>query len=154
VRVIQHLEGGIIEDIFVTEGSIVRAGDSLIQIALAVSQVNHEELQVSLDGLVLKRARLQAEAEGGAFTPPADEARRRPNVVRVERQTFDARASELASSLTVRRSQILQRELEIKEFEARRRALSTDLELASENFAILAELMAADLTPRVEHLEI
>jgi hypothetical protein len=96
VRVIPHLEGGIIEDIFVTEGSIVR----------------------------------------------------------VKRQTFDARASELASSLTVLRSQILQRALEIKEFEARRRALSTDLELASENFAISAELLAADLTPRVEHLEI
>ena len=52
------------------------------------------------------------------------------------------------------RSQILQRELEIKEFEARRRALSTDLALASENLAISAELLAADLTPKVAHLEL
>ena len=151
---IQHLEGGIIEEIYVTEGSVVEAGDSLVQIALAVSEVNREELQISLDGLMIKRARLEAEANGTAFIVPADAARRRPEVARVERQTFDARASELASSLTVLRSQILQRELEIKEFEARRRALATDLELANENFAISAELLAADLTPKVEHLKL
>ncbi len=154
VRIVQHLEGGIIQEIYVTEGSVVQAGDSLVQIALPVSEVNREELQISLDGLIIKRARLEAEASSTAFTLPEEEARRRPDVARVERQTFEARASELASSLSVLRSQILQRELEIKEFEARRRALSTDLELASENLAISAELLAADLTPKVEHLEL
>lgn len=154
VRVVQHLEGGIIEAIYVKEGSVVAAGESLLQIALPVSEVNREELQISLDGLMIKRARLEAEAGGGAFRPPDEEARRRPEVARVERQTFEARTSELASSLSVLRSQILQRQLEIKEFEARRRALAIDLALASENLAISAELLAADLTPRVEHLEV
>ena len=154
VRVIQHLEGGIIQEIYVTEGSIVSAGDSLLQIALRVSDVNREELQISLDGLVLKRARLQAEAEGTAFAPPDGEARRRPDVTRVERQTFEARKSELASSISVLRSQIRQRELEIKEFEARGRSLATELALANESLAISTELLAADLTPKVEHLEI
>ena len=153
VRVIQNLEGGIIQEIYVTEGSVVNAGDSLLQIALRVSDVNREELQI-LDGLVLKRARLRAEAGGAAFRPPADEAARRPGVARVERQTFEARKSELASSISVLRSQIRQRELEIKEFEARRRSLTTELALASENLAISAELLAAELTPKVEHLEI
>ena len=37
--------------------------------------------------------------------------------------TFEARKSELASSISVLRSQIRQRELEIKEFEARGRSL-------------------------------
>lgn len=152
VRVVQHLEGGIIEDIYVTEGSVVKEGDSLVQIALPVSEVNREELQISLDGLMIKRARLEAEAGGSAFRPPDEAARRRPEVARAERQTFEARASELASSLSVLRSKIVQRELEIKEFEARRRALTTDLGLASENLAISAVLLATDLTPRVEHL--
>ena len=64
VRVIQHLEGGIIEEIYVTEGSVVSAGDSLVQISLAVSEVNREELQISLDALLIRRARLEAEASG------------------------------------------------------------------------------------------
>jgi adhesin transport system membrane fusion protein len=154
VRIVQHLEGGIIEDIYVTEGSIVAEGDSLLQIALPVSEVNREELQISLDGLIIKRVRLEAEAIGGAFRLPDEETRRRPDVARAERKTFEARASELASSLLVLRSQILQRALRIKEFEVRRRALATDLELAGENLAISTGLLAADLTPKIEHLEL
>ena len=82
VRVIQHLEGGIIEEIYVTEGSVVSAGDSLVQISLAVSEVNREELQISLDGLLIRRARLEAEASGTGFPLPrgggAAATRRRP----------------------------------------------------------------------------
>jgi len=35
VKLVQHLEGGIIEAIHVTEGDIVKAGDPLVQLDLA-----------------------------------------------------------------------------------------------------------------------
>ena len=152
MRVIQHLEGGIIQSIHVVEGDEVAAGEPLIQIALAVTDVNREEIRIRLDGLLLQRARLAAEASGEGLSLPADVAARLPAVARLERQTFSARRSELASTLSVLRSQIDQRGLEIRELEAKKKALATDLELAGENFAMSAELLEEGLTPKMEHL--
>ena len=152
VRVIQHLEGGIIQSIHVVEGDEVAAGEPLIQIALAVTDVNREEIRIRLDGLLLQRARLAAEASGEGLSLPADVAARLPAVARLERQTFSARRSELASTLSVLRSQIDQRGLENRELEAKKKALATDLELAGENFAMSAELLEEGLTPKMEHL--
>ena len=119
VRVIQHLEGVIIREIFVAEGDDVSAGAPLIQISLAVSDVNRDEIQIRLDGLILQRARLEAEASGADLTLPESEADRLRDVARSEKQTFAARRNELESTLSVLRSQMEQRDLEIREFESK-----------------------------------
>ena len=62
IKVIQHLEGGIIEEIFVTEGDWVTKGQTLMQLDLASSGTNKAELQVRLDSQLLIRARLIAQA--------------------------------------------------------------------------------------------
>ena len=56
VKVIQHLEGGIVESIFVREGDVVTEGQPLVQLNLAVSGVNREELQIRLDAQMLRKA--------------------------------------------------------------------------------------------------
>jgi membrane fusion protein, adhesin transport system len=61
VKVIQHLEGGIVDDIFVAEGDAVRAGEVLVRLDLATSGVNRNELLARLDREEMKRARLLAE---------------------------------------------------------------------------------------------
>jgi adhesin transport system membrane fusion protein len=91
VKVIQHLEGGIIEHIYVGEGSAVRAGDPLVRLDLATSGVNRKELRARLDSALLHRARLLAESSGAALALPADAAARQPNVADAERQAYAAR---------------------------------------------------------------
>ena len=44
-KTVQHLEGGIIERIYVSEGAAVLAGDPLVRLDLATGGVNREELQ-------------------------------------------------------------------------------------------------------------
>ena len=58
VKVIQHLEGGVIEQILVSEGQRVAAGDPLVQVQLPVTGLNEQELKIRLDGLALTQARL------------------------------------------------------------------------------------------------
>jgi hypothetical protein len=48
VYTVQHLEGGIIQEIFVAEGSIVKVGDPLLRLDLATGGVNRSELQARL----------------------------------------------------------------------------------------------------------
>ncbi|MFA7430039.1 MAG: HlyD family type I secretion periplasmic adaptor subunit [Rhodospirillaceae bacterium] len=154
VKVVQHLEGGLIVDIYVAEGDEVRQGDPLMLLDLATGGVNREELQVRIDGLLLTRARLTAEAEGTPLVFPEEEAKRRPDLVRAERETHEARRSELSSSVSVLQQQVNQRSSEVRELEARSRATATNLRLGREKLAMSASLLQEGLTARMDHLQL
>jgi membrane fusion protein, adhesin transport system len=154
VKVIQHLEGGIIEHIYVAEGSAVRAGDPLVRLDLATSGVNRKELRARLDSALLHRARLLAESSGAALALPADAAARQPNVADAERQAYAARGHELASSLGVLKEQVHQRELEVQELDAKRKSATNNLALARERLKMSASLLQEGLTARMEHLRL
>lgn len=154
VKVIQHLEGGIIDKIFVSEGTSVRAGDPLVLLDLATSGVNRNELLARLDTERLRRARLAAEYGGAPMTLPAEAALRHPEVAEAERQAFEARRHDLAASLSVLREQSRQRELEVQELESKRRAIANNLALTQERLKLSQSLLKDGLTPRVEHIKL
>jgi adhesin transport system membrane fusion protein len=154
VKVVQHLEGGIIEELEVTEGAAVKQGQVLLQLALGGARASREELQVQLDALVLTRERLKAEMADAAPAFPQDVAARRPELVLAESATLDARKAEMHGRLGVARQKVTQRELEIKELEARQRGVEANLRLGRERLRLSGELLKSGLTPRMEHLEI
>src|SRR4051812_36726997 len=65
LKVVQHLEGGIIQQIFVAEGDQVREGQPLIQLDVRAAGLSQDELEVQLFQQLAIRARLAAEAVGG-----------------------------------------------------------------------------------------
>lgn len=153
VKVIQHLEGGIVRDIYISEGVEVKEGTPLMQLDLPATSINRDELQVRLDGLVLQRARLRAEvASAGTVDFPADEAKRRPDLLASETRNFDSRRQALRATLTVLQDQARQKGLEIQEMETRQRALASNLRLARERLGMSSELMKSGLTARMEHV--
>ena len=153
VKIIQHLEGGVIEEILVAEGQSVSAGDPLVQVQLPVTGISDEELQVRLDGLALKQARLRAEAEGGALEFPEAELARRPDLADAERRAFTTRRQQMARRITAIEEQVRQRQHAIGELKAQRRALFADLKLGRERFAMSEDLVRDGLVSRMEHLE-
>ena len=156
VKVVQHLEGGIVEELFVAEGDAVKEGDTLLQLDLAGGGANLKELNVRLDSQLLIRARLVAEADikGGELSFPKAAADRRPTLARAQRKSFLARKRELVSTLNVMREQIKQRELETQELSARVRAVGRNYKLANERLKMSKSLLAEGLTARMEHLEL
>jgi adhesin transport system membrane fusion protein len=154
VKVVQHLEGGIIEDLAVAEGTGVKQGQVLMQLALGGAGASREELQVQLDSLMLARARLKAEIADTALTFPREIAARRRELALAEQATFEARKAEMRAKLGVTLQQVTQRELEVKELEARQRGVESNLRLGRERLRLSGELLESRLTPRMEHLEI
>ena len=154
VKVVQHLEGGIIEQLDVAEGATVKQGQVLMQLALNAVQASREELQVQLDSMILARTRLKAEIDDTDLTFPKDVAQRRPELVAAERANFDARKAEMRGRLGVAQEKVNQRELEVKELEARHRAVEANLKLGRERLRLSTELLKNGLTPRMDHLEI
>jgi adhesin transport system membrane fusion protein len=154
IKVVQHLEGGIIKEIYVREGDTVKENQPLMLLDLASTGANREELRARLDGLLLIAARVEAEANGKTPDFPADIAGRQPAVLAAQRQTFEARKRELDSTLNVMREQVRQRELEIRELDSKRKASSRNLELAKQRLKMSASLLGSGLTARVEHLKL
>jgi adhesin transport system membrane fusion protein len=152
LKVIQHLEGGLIQKLFVQEGDVVKEGAPLVQLDLAVTAINKDEIQVRIDALVLQRARLQSEAFSKPLQFPEEESKRRPELVRSERETFEARTREFRSVQSGLNDQMRQKELAVAEFQASRKAKDADLQLARERLSISEKLLKDQLTPRVEHL--
>lgn len=153
VRVVQHLEGGIIKDIHVRDGQAVSVGQPLVELDLASGGVNREEIQVRIDGLALKLARLAALAAWDDPDYPAEAAARHPQLVNAENKALELTRAQLESKISSARERVLQRELEVTEFEARRDSIQKSLPLVEERYRLSRSLLEEKLTPRMEHLE-
>jgi adhesin transport system membrane fusion protein len=154
IKVIQHLEGGIIERIYVTEGAVVQAGAPLVRLDLATAGVNRQELQARLDGELLRRARLIAEMEGTDLNLPTGPADRHPHLARAEQSAFATRKRGLESTLGVLQEQVRQRKLEVEELEAKKQAATRNLGLARQRLAMSSSLLSEGLMAKMEHLQL
>jgi adhesin transport system membrane fusion protein len=152
VKVIQHLEGGVIREISVQEGDEAKEGTPLVLLDLPVSSINKEELQVRLDGYILQRARLNAELTGTHPVFPAEEARRQPPLLEAEKRQFEARRAALKASLSVLQEQMRQKGLEVSELETKQRALGNNLRLLLQRFEMSKDLIKSGLTSKMDHV--
>ncbi len=155
IQNIQHLEGGIVEKIFVTEGDLVKKGEPLIQLNLTPFMANKEELQIQLEAVQLKRARLRAEAAGettltfeGAFKEY------RKKLKDAEQRTFKSRQQKLNNQAAQLRDQKSQRDLDIKQLQAERNSIGSNLSVTREKYKISKDLVKDKLTSRLEHLQL
>lgn len=70
-KIVQHLEGGVIEEILAHEGDTVREGQELIRLDETAALANVRQLELREHRLRAMLARLQAQARGAeAFEPP------------------------------------------------------------------------------------
>ncbi|WP_337995438.1 HlyD family type I secretion periplasmic adaptor subunit [Oleispirillum naphthae] len=154
VKVVQHLEGGIVIALMVKPGSVVKAGDPLLQLDLASTAINRDELMVRIDSQRLAIARLAAEAEGKPLVFPPELEKRYPDLARAERDTHRARLAELQSTLSVLQQQHQQKTEEVRELEAKEHSVQTGLRLAQEKLAMSKSLLSEGLTSKMDHLQL
>lgn len=151
VKEIQHLEGGVVQDIFVHEGDTVKEGQKLMEIELPVSAVNKDELQVRMDGLAVGLVRMHAEAEGTPLVFPPDLVKSRPDLVEAEKRNYLARQQNLKATLAVLDEQQRQKALEVQELQAKQRAVQTSLTLIRQKLAMSDSLLKEGLVSKMEN---
>ena len=154
IKTIQHLEGGILEEIFVQDGDIVHVDTPLAQINLGQLASNPMEVRVRMDGLSLAKARLEAEAGNKDVVWPSEAAGRQPQLLAAEKATHEARLREFTSSKAVLDGQVKQRERDVAETAAKLTSSENNLKLARERMAMSADLLKDGLTSKLEHSQV
>ncbi len=153
VKTVQHLEGGIIEEISVREGAAVRHGDPLISLKLGTTVLNREELIARLESHRLRRVRVLAEASAKPPEFPAVLVKKYRKLADAEKRTLEARCAELENSIAVISRKADQARLAVRELEAKRRSLETELVLAKRKFGMSKSLLSEGLTSKLSHIE-
>ena len=152
VKVIQHLEGGIIEAFHVTEGDRVNAGDALVSLNLVTAGLNRDEIQTLLDARMLVRARLAAEASGEVLALAKALSTKHPALAAAEQAVFTARKAELASELRVLSEQLNRLSHKLDESTTQQGALEANLALVREELAMLKSLFEEELVAELKVL--
>ncbi len=151
IQVVQNLEGGIVEAIFVQEGSVVQEGQVLVRIDGTNFSSQFGELRERRMALMARVVRLKAEAGGQPKVEfPEELERGAPQVAAAERSLFDARILKLRQDIEVLTQQKAQKETEKNEIKAQETRLSTTLELANRELAITKKLAKEKVVPEIE----
>ena len=153
VKVIQHLEGGIIKRLVVRENATVKAGDPLIELDLATGGINRPEMMARMTALQFVKARLEAESRGAKPEFPENLAKEFSAVANAERSTFKARHEELAGAIDALDGQIAQGRGRIAELQAKLASLEASLRLARQELAVSEDLVRDKLTSQLDHFQ-
>lgn len=153
VKVVQHLEGGIVKRVMVRENAVVKAGDPLIELDLATGGLNKSEMSARMAALQFAKARLEAESRGTEPKFSAQLAKQFPDVAEAERSTYRARRDELRNAQEALAGQITQTRQRISEQEAKLKSLRASLRLAQQELQVSEDLVKDKLTSQLEHFQ-
>lgn len=153
VQVVQNLEGGILAELYVHEGQMVKRGEPLLRIDDTQFSSSLREADVTVMQLKAKVVRLKAEAEGETFGVDGypDIA---PPYLYEQLAIHESRSRELESRIQVLQEQVEQKKQELSELSAKRDHLSRSLELLKSELAMTAPLAAEGAISQVELLRL
>ncbi len=152
IRLVQHLEGGIVAAINVGEGDRVELGESLIHLDPTAAWAELGQLHARAAALRLQAERLRAFATGGAadFTEPAGT---HGDLVADQRAILELQIRARETQRDVARRQIAERRAEIDILAKQRQTLVRQVELIEEERRLRERLLKKGLVSRLVYLD-
>ncbi|MGS2716990.1 HlyD family type I secretion periplasmic adaptor subunit [Eionea flava] len=154
VQIVQNLEGGIVEEVFVKEGQTVERGQPLVRLDDKRFSSSLRETEVNQAQLLSRSLRLEAEASGASFPEDALLALVPQKIVAAEKALYFARAQELSSSNQVIIQQIAQKRQELSELRAKFQRLRRSYALLKDELDLTSPLVAQGAVSQVEILRL
>jgi HlyD family secretion protein len=159
VKKIAHPTGGVVSEILVENGQRVRKGQILLRFDDTVSRADASYSSLSVDQLLARRARLEAEQAGaGSIAFPPDLRRNDPSTQRAmadEEKLFRIRRSEQVGLSAQLRARVAQYEQQIHGYQAQIGAVQAQRRLIEPERKGVRDLWKEDLVTigRLNELE-
>lgn len=108
MQTIQSFDGGIVKELCVREGQIVKKGDLLAEIESVLPQSQLEKNKIQINALKLRSQRLWAEIQSEGFELPQDLLQSYPEQAENEKIVFQARQTDLYLKKKALQHEVLQ----------------------------------------------
>ncbi|WP_438958834.1 HlyD family type I secretion periplasmic adaptor subunit, partial [Porticoccus sp.] len=156
VQVVQNLEGGILETLFVTEGEIVERGQPLLQIDDTIFASTYRERSLQAEQLTVKAARLRAEANSTEFDEELEKLGGARNEILVvsERALYESRKQAHLSQLDSLNQKVSQRKQELSSMRVNRQSLADSYRLLRQELEFTRPLVSQGAVSQVELLRL
>ncbi|WP_144186947.1 HlyD family type I secretion periplasmic adaptor subunit [Elioraea rosea] len=152
VAQVQHLEGGIVEAVLVSDGEHVREGQPLLRFASAQAQGELERLRAREAGLRFREAHLRAMLDGRPLELETDDLTF-VGLAADQRLAHEERLRSRDDRLAVLRQSMAQREAELGALSAQQEGVARQVTLQGNELALRETLLAQGLTTRIAVLE-
>ena len=155
IQVIQNLEGGILSEIMIDVGQLVKKDQLLLRIDETRFSSSFKQNRVKYLASKSKAARLEAESNGSNFEVPQEVINEKPQIGVREKELFESRMREFNSSMQRIREQISQRKHEYRELTSKLEELTRTFALLNKELELTRPLVAQGAVSEVEvlHLE-
>lgn len=153
---VQHLEGGIVEEVMVREGELVRKDQVLLRLNETAARTRLTRLSVRHSRLLAIRARLEAEIDGSPEINFPDALKNAPDdqeladVMSRQKVELNARRTKLTAEQDVLKKEILGLRESIRGYEAQVKSAESRLELFKEEMRDKADLLARQLARKTD----
>ena len=152
IHKVQHLEGGIVDNIYVRNGDFVNEGDVLLHLRPSASQADLGQMRTRRTALAIKLERLQAMIEGRK--PDFGELKKElPAVAASELGIFRALNKSHADEIAVLDQQIRRQKEELARQKKETEALNREVRLVREQFEMQQKLLADSLVSKTAALD-
>ncbi|MER9654706.1 HlyD family type I secretion periplasmic adaptor subunit [Mesorhizobium sp. M0152] len=156
-QVIQASEAGVVQEIAVTIGQIVKKNDLIIRLDNTLNTSSLGEQQAKARALEVRIARLKYEQGGnlsGSFPCPQDIQSVAPQICDNEQKLLIARRENFDNKLSVLKSRLDQREKELAEAVANSDRLTKGLVVSDQEAKLIDAMVKKGLMARTEQLRV
>ena len=155
IQVIQNLEGGIVEEIFIRSGDSVKKGQTIIKLDNTQFSSSFDESEIKEAQLVAQAQRLKAEAFQKPFkAKKASRDRRIQALYDREYALYQARQKQHKTNDKIIVEQIEQKKLELTEAKSQVQQLSRSLGLLREEVNLTQPLVRQGIASQVDLLKL
>jgi adhesin transport system membrane fusion protein len=155
IQIVQNLEGGILSEIMVDVGELVKKDQLLLRIDETRFSSSFKQNRSKYLSYKARASRLLSEANDTAFKVPQEVLDEKPEIGVREQELFESRKREFQSSMDILHEQISQREHEYGELTSKLEELTRTNALLQKELELTRPLVAQGAVSEVEvlHLE-
>ncbi|RWO45369.1 MAG: HlyD family type I secretion periplasmic adaptor subunit [Mesorhizobium sp.] len=156
-QIIQASEAGVVQEIAVTIGQVVKKNDLIIRLDNTLNTSSLGEQQAKARALEVRIARLKYEQAGnlsGPFPCPQDIQSAAPQICDNEQKLLIARRGNFDNKLSVLKSRLDQRERELAEAQANSDRLTKNLVVSDQEAKLVDAMVKKGLMARTEQLRV
>lgn len=154
LQVVQTVDGGIITNVYVKEGQLVKAGQTLIQIDTTRFNSSVNEKEAIETSLKFKEARLLALLNNDRMKVSAELQNKYPELYFQEAKLLDNKLREWTAMTQITEQQLNQRQRELEEAQSRASAAKSSQEIALQELNSMRPLLKSGAVSPVEILRI